>query len=203
MRRLELLALIVLPALMLLTGCGAQRINFRPTAEQKRLLANQPLDYTVVVRRFPAHSHGGLNPDAYASDLYKILRGAHAFRSVAYDRTGHAPAQLVAESTGDYCNTAIIPLWSIISLGIIPTMWTETECTGVVFRPGATGASAADSVVVHVKQGGKALMGWLALPLGVFPGWTWSSLGSSRGYGEALRLAIIEKQSELETLARR
>jgi hypothetical protein len=120
-----------------LTACFAQRVVFTPTQEQQRLLDGPPIDLSVAVVHFsPTEFSGRKSPVAYASKLAKLLRASHAFRSVTYDSSGRpAPgADLVAVSTGDYCNSSSIPFFTILTLGVVPTVWDETNCDGVSFR---------------------------------------------------------------------
>ena len=183
-----------------LTGCMAQRVLYRPTAVERKLLDDPPLDLSVVVVHWDSGTVRHLNPSAYGSNAAKLLQGSHAFRQVTYDPTRATAADLRAESARDYCNTAIIPLFTLLTLGVIPTIFTDTDCNGVIFRkPGAPRGS--DSVVVGVKYQGKAVMGWVALPLGLFPGWSWRGGQDQSGYREAFRLAIIARKAELARLA--
>ena len=46
-------------------------------------------------------------------------------------------------------------------------------------------------------------MGWVALPLALFPGWSWRTGADQAGYREAFRLAVIAHRQELAKLAGR
>jgi hypothetical protein len=191
--------LIPIAALML-TACGAQRVVFSPTPEQRMLLGAPPLPFDLVVVHWPPRTPGKPNAKAYGTTTAKLLQRSGAFRSVTYDSLRTTRGDLYAESRGDYCNTAIIPIATLLTLGLWPTIWNETECTGVVFR--RPDGQSTDSVVVHVKASSKAVMGWAALPLLALPGWTFHSGRNQGAYHDLFRLAIIEKQDELARLAR-
>jgi hypothetical protein len=186
-----------------ITGCGAQRVVFVPTADERRLLAAPPLELSVVVVNWSPKFAAGRDPSAYASHITDLLQASHAFRSVEYDPTGGAVAKadLVAEHGGEYCNSAIIPIFTIVTLGIVPTIWNETDCNGVVFRSARAPSDSSRAIDVHEKRTGKAVMGWAALPLGLFPGWSWHTGRDQPAYQQAFRLAIIRRQAELLNLA--
>ncbi|MEP6619726.1 MAG: hypothetical protein ABJE47_10430 [bacterium] len=191
-------------ALVLLSACSAQRVVFSPSAEQSQLLAQPPMDLSVVVVHWPARRGEGRNAHAYATQIVDLLQGSGAFKSVVYDSTGAAAASadLIAESAGLYCNSAIIPLFTIVTLGIVPTIWDETNCDGVVFRPAHPPTrDATAQVVVRESRKGKAVMGWAALPLGLWPGWSWKVGRDQGSYRDAFRLAIIGQQAALTRLA--
>ena len=69
-------------------------------------------------------------------------------------------ADLLATSTGLYCGTAIIPLFTILSLGAIPTIFTDRDCEGVSFRAGGSGSGgSSNSVEVRYQEEGRVIYG--------------------------------------------
>lgn len=201
MRALRLL----LPLHLLLAGCAAQRVLYHPTDADRVVFAESPVDLSVAVVDWSPATARGRSAGAYATQLADLLRSSHAFRSVTYDASGTAVADLVAESTGDYCNTALIPLFTILTVGIIPTIWTETECTGVVFRRrgGGPPVSPDSALSVHIRYTGRSVMGWVAAPLALFPGWTLSSGANQSSYQQAFKVAILRHRAELMRLGGR
>jgi hypothetical protein len=198
-------ALLGVLCVQLLVACSAQRVLFQPTSAEQALLAEPPIDLTVRVVRWSASEAKGRSADAYARPLAQLLERSHAFKSVIYDSADSAHADLIAESLGDYCNSAIIPVFTIVTIGIVPTVWTETECTGVVFRRtgDSTSSTASAPIGVHVRREGRAMLGWLAAPTGLMPGWSWKSGKDQGAYQQAFRLAIIQHRAELVRLADR
>ncbi|HEX4683988.1 MAG TPA: hypothetical protein VH277_14815 [Gemmatimonadaceae bacterium] len=185
-------------SIALMTGCVAQRPMFQPTPDEKTILTQPPLDLTVAVRVVAARP--GMNAAAYARPLETLLTESGAFRAVVYDPANTAHADLIVESTGDYCNSAIIPLLTIVTVGIVPTIWTESQCTGARFLPGR----AADSALtLHIRGSGRAVMGLFALPLGLFPGWSFRSGVDQPAYQQKFRLEVFRHRDELLRLAGR
>jgi hypothetical protein len=189
--------------LLTLSACSAQRVLFTPSAADRALISDPPLELSVSVTHWPPSKAHGRDPAAYAKPLAELLESSHAFRSVVYDPAGTAPTDLVAEPESDYCNSAIIPILTIVTVGIVPTVWTETECTGVSFRRhGASAPVGAGSTIgVHIRYEGKSVLGWAAAPLGALPGWSWKSGRDQPSYQQAMKVAIAQRRSELLRMA--
>jgi len=197
------IALFVLPFVLYgLTGggCGAQRIPTALTPAERVLLAQPSLPYSVAVVPWKPGSRGQ-DAAAYTSPLTTALGGSKAFRSVKRDvASGHSAANLTATSTGDYCNTAVIPIYTILTLGIVPTIFTDTDCIGMVFRRN-DGNPGGDSVVVHFENSERVVMGWIAMPLGFFHGWTHGEARRSGPYLDRLRIEILSHRDRIGALA--
>jgi hypothetical protein len=139
---------------------------------------------------------------AYANAAYKWLKGSGAFTSVRLRTGADSLTDLVASSMGLYCNTAAIPIFTIISAGIIPTVFTERDCDGAVFHA-AGSAIQSDSVIVRHDNERTAVMGWLAVPLGLLPGWTHGSAQEHARARNGVRLAIEQHRDALAALVAR
>jgi hypothetical protein len=153
-----------------------------------------PWDAATAARR-------GQNPQAYGDAAFKWLKGSGAFSSVRLSSPDDLGVDLVASSTGAYCNSAVIPLLTILSLGVIPTIFTDRDCEGVVFR--ANEPNRGDSVEVRYEQESRVIMGWLALPIGALPGWTHGAALEHGRSRDRARLAILAHREALAALASR
>jgi hypothetical protein len=183
-------------------GCSAHRRPPALTDEERELLDAPPLPYAVsIVPWDPATApRKGANPEAYASNLAEIAIPSRAFRDVRREPTPGPQADLTAMSTGVYCNTAVIPLFTIISLGIIPTIWDETDCQGMTLH--SARIRSGGSVQVAVRYKGRAVMGWGAIFLGVLPGWAYGDVRGDARYRERFRLEVIRHRQAIEQLTR-
>jgi len=187
-------------------GCAVQRVPPAPTQEQQALLREPPLPYTVAVVPWSSDEakqsskQRGKNPRSYTEKLADALKRSGAFRSVELDMDAALTTDLVAISRGDYCNTAVIPLWSIVSLGLYPTIFDETDCLGVIFRGGG-GDTKSESAVVKFKYEGRVIMGWIAMPMAVLEDWERGEPRSQTRYSELLRLAILQKRDAISGIA--
>jgi hypothetical protein len=142
----------------------------------------------------------GRSAEAYGKPMAELLAKSGAFKSVVWDATGTAHTDLIAVSMGDHCNTAVIPLLTIVTVGIIPTIWNETQCDGVRFR---SRSDSAHRVQARTKLTSKAIMGWLATPAGLLPGWSYHNGRGQHSYQQAFRVALMKQRSELMALAGR
>jgi len=180
-------------------GCGAHR---RPsfTAQERQLLTQPPLPYSVVIVECDAATRAKMskNPEAYAQNLADVAVPSRAFREIRRDVSPGAQADLAATSTGAYCNTALIPVLSIISLGIIPTVWQEEDCEGMFLR--SMKFPDRSPVRIDVRFRGTAMMGWASLLVGALPGWSWGDIRGDSAYHDMLRLEVIRHRTEIERL---
>jgi hypothetical protein len=108
----------------------------------------------------------------------------------------------VATSTGLYCNSAVIPALSIISLGVIPTIFQDEHCEGMLLRT-ATGQPTNSGVQVAVRYKGPVIMGWVAVVVGALPGWSYGSVDRDSRFAERFRLAVIARRGDIERLVGR
>ena len=116
-------------------GCIAYRRPPAFNAEERALLQSAPLPYSVTVAWWDEATKTGQNPEAYGGALAQLVTASGAFSRSRYERSSMPTGQdLVATSTGLYCNTAIIPLLSIISIGVIPTIFQDEHCEGMLLR---------------------------------------------------------------------
>jgi hypothetical protein len=180
-------------------GCAAHR---RPsfTAAERQLLKQPPLPYSVAIVEWDAATRAKMsqNPEAYARNLADVVIPSRAFREVRRDSSPETHAELAATSTGEYCNTAIIPILSIVSVGIIPTVWQEEDCAGMFLR--STNHPDRPGLRIDVRFKGTAMMGWASLFVGALPGWSWGDIRGDSAYHEMLRLEVTRRRAEIERL---
>ncbi len=197
------LAVVLLVGYGLSGGCYAARLPPSPGPEQAALLREAPLPYTVVVVPWEgaaaaAHTQ---NPEAYANAALRWLQGSGAFAHVRLGTSQDPDADLLASSTGAYCNANPIPLFTILSLGIFPTIFTDTDCEGAALYPRHPMSGSADSVVITRDISSRSMMGWLAVPVGLLPGWTHGDIRDHARTRAQSRLAILEYRARLAQLA--
>ena len=181
-------------------ACGAYRRPSGFTAAEQHVIDSAPLPYSVSVVPWTPEvaAQRGQDAGAYAGGLAAMLEASKAFRLCRLSDE-QASSDLLATSTGQHCNTAVIPLWTILSLGIIPTVFDDEDCEGVVFRSGRKASPA--SVEVEVRHKGTVVMGWAAVPLGLLPGWAHGSLQEDSRFRERFRLNILQRRADIDRLA--
>jgi hypothetical protein len=180
-------------------GCTAHR---RPsfTAEEYQLLKEPPLPYSVSIVEWDVATRvkTSRNPEAYARILADVAIPSRAFRDMRRAPSPEPQPDLAATSTGVYCNTALIPALSIISLGIIPTVWQEEDCQGMFLR--SMKDPGRPPVRIDVRFRGTAMIGWASLLVGALPGWSWGDIRRDSAYHQMLRLEVIRHRAEIERL---
>ncbi len=181
-------------------ACGAYRRPAGLTAAERQVLDSGPLPYSVSVVPWTPEvaAQRGQEPGAYAGSLAALLEASKAFQSCRLTSRQSVHSDLIATSSGQYCNTAVIPLWTILSLGIIPTVFEDEDCEGVVLRSARSQSSAA--VEVDVRYKGTVVMGWAAVPLGMLPGWSHGSLSEDSRFRERFRLNILRRRADITRL---
>jgi len=187
-----------------MTGaCGAHRRPPSFNAEERRLLESEPLPYTVSVVPWDTATGERLkkDPAAYARGLAELLAASQAFRASRLEAAPGPATDLIASSTGGHCNRAVIPILSILSLGVVPTVFEDEECDGMVLTPAKS--SSVGSVELESRYKARTVMGWAAVPLGALPDWSYGPMREDRRYAELFRLEIIRRRAEIERLVGR
>ena len=183
-------------------GCFAQRLPPLPDAQEEHLLETPALPYSVLVVPWVAGTHRGQAPAPYAEATYGWLNSSKAFASVRLGTTSDTSGvDFVAYSAGLYCNANPVPMFTIISLGLIPTIFTDTDCEGAVLWPTHPLAGRRDSVLLTSSISTPSVMGWLAVPLGLLPNWTHSEARGQSRTAAQVRLAILRHRAQLAALA--
>jgi hypothetical protein len=204
LKRRKSLALLILflsfPLSCVTGACGAYRRPAALTADERRLLESVPIPYDVSVVPWDKETdrRRGQNPEAYARPLAKLLAASHAFRSTRLEQKASSAAHLVATSTGAHCNTAIVPLFTIVSLGVIPTVFEDEECQGMTLR--SAKSLSSNPVEISLSQTHTVVMGWVALPLGALPGWSHGDFRRDDRYRKRFRLEVIRHRAAIDRL---
>lgn len=181
-------------------GCYAHQRPPQLTGEERSLLETAPLPYSVTVAWWDEQTRTGQNPDAYSGSLAQLVARCGVFRTSRYERSSNPSGQdLVATPTGEYCNSAVIPILSIISLGIIPTVFQDEQCAGMLLRKSA-GRPKTESVQVDIRYKGPVIMGWAAVFVGALPGWSYGEVADDSRFAERFRIAAIRRRADIDRL---
>jgi len=185
-------------------GCYAHRVApaAATDAALQQSLSGMPLPYTVAVVPWNSEpgSQTGRDPQAYAKSLANVLASSHAFRASRFETSPGADADLVAMSIGLKCESSVVPLFTILSAGIIPTVFDGESCDGMIIR--SAKPATPPPVEIRVRQNGQTVVGWAAVVFGALPGWAWGSVGDDRGYDELFRREIAKSRTAIEQLAK-
>jgi hypothetical protein len=203
-RTVTLALLVVFIVVGMAGGCNACRRPVAPNALERELLRAPPLPYAVIVKPWDPETAARIsrNPLAYAEGLAGVLIPSGAFRTSRFEKNGQATnGDLIATSTGSYCNSAVIPLLTILSLGIIPTVFDDEDCVGMELRqPGVPPSTR--SVRIEFRNKRRVVMGWAAVFVGILPDWSHGSPRRDSRFYQRFRLEILRHRSEIERLIR-
>ena len=184
-------------------GCYAHRIPGRPTVEDPAVIQSMnglPLPYTVSVVPWNTDpgEQAGRDPQAYARSLAEVVASSRAFRSSRFETSPGGDADLVAMSMGMRCETSVVPLFTILSAGLIPTVFDGESCDGMVIR--SAKPATPPPVEIRVRHKAQTVIGWAAIVFGALPGWSWGTVGDDRGYSDLFRTEIAKSRKEIEQL---
>lgn len=183
-----LVALHVL-ALLLLTGCASQPLPPRITPSQRAVLdtARIPVSVGVQAGRFPR---------VYAEKLVQALRQTNLFTHV--DLLEKVPdARLVATVRRPVYGTATIPVFTILSFGVIPTVVTEEW--GESFTLARRDVSRRP-LSVELTWRGRTILGWVAGLANLSPDRTSADPHETTRHAEALAARLLHHRPEIEGL---
>jgi len=184
-------------------GCIAYRRPPALTPEERAELQSAPLPYSVTVAWWDEQTKTSQDPGAYAGGLATVVLASGAFATSRYERSPAPVGQdLVATSTGLYCNSAVIPLFTGISFGLIPTVFSDEHCEGMLLRK-ASGLPKSEGVQIEARYKGTVIMGWAAVVIGALPGWAYGSVEDDPRYAERFRLAVMRRRADIERLVGR
>ena len=184
-------------------GCAAHRRPPALSGEERALADAPPLPYSATVAWWDEETKTGQDPGAYGGSLAKLVEASGAFQTHRYERSSSPSGQdLVATSTGLYCNTAVIPALSIISLGVIPTIFDDEQCAGMLLRK-AAGRPKSEGVRVEMRFKGRVMMGWAAVAVGAMPGWAWGSVDTDTRFAERFKVAVLRRRDDIQRLVGR
>ena len=146
-----------------------------------------PISVAINPYHFPAYSDGLLNS----------LR-----RTDLFDRVDHADnlprPNLVAEVQEAFSGSAVIPLWTFLSLGIIPTVTEEEH--GTVFSLHSPQDPDKKKVLVEFRYSGRTILGWIGGILILMPGRTGGDPREHPRYYQGLAYAIVLKSEQIQQL---
>ena len=171
---------------LLLPGCGSSTLPPPLTRAQTQRWQSTHLDQTVGVEPYRL--------SAYSDALLTALRNTHLFASVNLLQDCPATPTLIARVNQPYNGgVATIPIWSALTLGIVPTV--AHESFGYDFSLQPTGGNGAKRFIQYACPSTTTL-GWVALFQALSPDVElWSCERSDRFRGR-LALAILDQLSE-------
>ena len=159
----QFIPLMLLLVTLATFGCGCVSSTLPPdlSVGEKARLKTARMAFTVGVETYKY--------PAYSDALVKALRDTGVFVRVDHLEGFSSPPALVARVEREIYGSSAIPLWTLLTLGLVPS--TTEESFGYAFslsRPG----QAARRIPVEYSYRGLTTLGWEALFLRLTPNYS-------------------------------
>ena len=189
-RKLLITAVVaaVLVAIAAFGGCSSSSLPSAPTDAQIRLLEQTHFKASVGVEtyKYPVYTEG----------LIRDLRATGLFDRVEPLDQIDKP-DLIARTERPVYGKATIPLWTIVTLGVVPT--TVEEEHGHVFSLRRRGDPESPELVDYTYRGPTTL-GWVAAFLNLSANRTSGNPIETRRFREGLALAVALRAEQITKL---
>lgn len=172
----------------LLKGCASEQRPLPLNAGEELILDGKRLELSVGVD--PS------TPPVYAQNLLHALQETGLFSDIRPSEKITAP-HLLARVERPISGNAVIPALTLITLGLIPTITEEEHGYSFSLR---SRASTERVVTVEYVHRGYTVLGWMAGVLNFFPQWTGEGVRDDPRFKDRLKLAILLKAREIQTV---
>ena len=172
----------------LLKGCASEQRPLPLNTSEQTLLSSNGFGLSL-----------GVEPSSqpkYAQGLLRALQQTELFREVQPSDKIQAP-DLFTRVERPITGNAMIPILSLITLGMVPTVTEEEHGYSFPFR---SPKSSEHVVIVEYVHRGYTVLGWVAGLLNLFPQWTGDSVHNDPHFKERLKLMILTKAQEIKTV---
>lgn len=182
---------MALALLILQSGCATSRLPERLSPSECAFL-NDARQFPVVIAvqeyKYPV----------YSKKLIRDLRSTGLFEEVqqADDLDG---VDFIARVEDTVYGTAVIPILTFLSLGIIPTIVQEEHGNDFSIEPVFT---MADKVRIPYRYSTESILGWKALFLNVSPNWSLAHDKTSR-YRDRFALSLLKNKALMGMLKKK
>jgi hypothetical protein len=202
-RRNQIVVLVFVMCLVIVAASGGCYAHRLPAASRTaaEALGGGALPYTVSVIAWNVEpgDKSGRDPKAYARELADLMNDSHAFKASRFETEPAATADLVAISTGLKCESSVVPIFTILTLGIVPTVFDGERCDGLILRSSKPGSPPPIEIRIRTKD--QVIVGWAALGFGALRNWSYGVVGEDHQYGNLLRLEVARLKADIDTLA--
>lgn len=187
--------LLAIPMILILSGCGAVGLPrpLTPSDVASLSSARSPLVLAIAPE----------GNDDIAEELIAILRENRTFSEVGFASELGSRADVVGRIEYEHDPVgAVMPVLSIVSLGVIPSFFHERQRVILHFD------GLPRRLSVEAQANAPVVMGWFGLLLRASPGWALvkeprNLPGNSRRVAEHLAVALAAHSDEIRSLAAR
>lgn len=181
--------------LSVLWGCASSPLPPRLTEPQREVLAGVDLPYRVAVEPYQY--------PLYSRLLMEDLRTTGVFARVEMSED-LSEAELVARVAHPVSNdyVAVIPLFSILSFGVVPTWFPMEYGASFELAPGNDARCRSAPVSIDASYEGTLVMGWVASVLNLSTRRTVRDVRKTDRYRDNIAHAVALRADEIRRLAR-
>lgn len=187
-----LIGIILLVGIGMAGGCCSSTLPPRITKAQRATLHGNHIGMTVGVEdyKFPV----------YSDKLTEVLRQTGMFAGVDHLKNFSSPPDLIARVEKPISGTAVIPIATALSLGIVPTNVNESH--GIVCSFHAASGDNGGVPISYIHSG-KTTLGWWAMILNLLPDQTMRSVKDHPRFIEGFGWEIASRADDIEALKKR
>ena len=180
MRRVLFIVVVLLWA----PSCATTRLPAALSQEQAGGIVGLHYDCSVGVERYA--------PSVYSDALCQTLSATGMFKHVEM-RDEAKSYDVVARVTEPVYGSATIPVIAIVTVGIIPSIIPER--TGLRFS--LANVATGSSMMIDATYTSDTYLGWIALPMMLFPGYSCGDAKSSQRYRDFLCCRIANRPEQV------
>ena len=170
------------------SGCASSKLPERLSVLKMQKLKSTNIPFSVSVERYKY--------PVYSESLETNLSNTKIFKIVEKDDQISNP-ELVAKIEDRIYGTACVPVWTLLTLGIIPTFVEENH--GDSFSLSSP-TNPNKKVNVTYRYRSTTVLGWLGLFLKFHPDWSFSSYEHSQRYLDSFAYEIAIKAESIKAL---
>lgn len=178
--------------LLLAVGCATSALPPKLSESQAERVRTTHFAARVAVEQY--------EPSGYSERLIQALRSTGLFDEVGPLGAVEEPDLVASVDRPIYGTASMLPLLTVVSLGIIPTFVSEEW--GEDFTLRATGDGGGD-VGIELSYEGPTTLGWLALLRAVSPRHTLGNPRETPRFRAGLSHALVAKEQEIRELVER
>ena len=181
-------AVLTVLALCVFTGsCASTTLPPRLSPSQKALVRDLRFPARVGVERFKY--------PVYSDELAKALRATHLFAEVRALSAFPTPPDLIARIERPIYGTAVIPVWTGLSLGLVPTTFQEEH--GFSFSLASGALQSQDRLRVEFSYSGPSTLGWYAVVLNLSPNRARGDVTQHERFRDGLAWALAQQRVQI------
>ena len=169
------LLLLIAISLSLLTGCASSSLPPRLKPKEAELISALPLSASVGVM---SYKH-----PAYSDKLTSALQSAGIFSQVLPISDFTSPPDYVAVVEAQVHGSAVLPVATLATLGVVPTVVSEDHGLSFSLAPYS---QRSRKVLIDASYRGATTLGWAAMAVNVSPNFTYSDPDKSERFQRML-----------------